>query len=191
MKTIFRVLLCIFLNYKSAQKCQKNAELYLEKPYQPVYDIIQINTRPIPLHTPDFLLALTGFCVYIYSYLGQFSLQNFDINIDCLFYCFLLRALVMRLTIIPSCAPRQKKRNLFIALFNSSHDLIYSGHTTCFIFFGKIIDEPFASNNIYITSRLIQFIFPISLILARQHYTIDVFMAMIVYNYFLILLNNI
>ena len=66
-----------------------------------------------------------------------------------------------------------------------THDLMYSGHTIVFIFLGKMIEDDYYSNIfLYISGNIIQYIFPISLILSRQHYTIDVVVAMITYNFF-------
>jgi len=70
--------------------------------------------------------------------------------------------------------------SFYSKLFLSTHDLMFSGHTCFFIFFGKII-------NGYI-GCFIQYFLPIVLIMSRQHYSIDIMVSFFVYNYFNLLL---
>jgi len=182
MYILFQLLTCILLNYYASINCKRTAERYLEHPYTPVYDMIHKYAPSINTHVPDYLIITTCFCTYI-KYL-YFSSSHFDANVACVFYSLLLRFITTQVTIIPTCMPRpQLTYNLYSKLFASTHDLIYSGHTIVFIFLGKMIDDNY---NIYlkISSNIVQFIFPITLILARQHYTIDVIISIIVYDYF-------
>jgi hypothetical protein len=71
-----------------------------------------------------------------------------------------------------------KKETYYKKLFLSTHDLMFSGHTCIFMFFGKII-----GGHIGI---IIGYLTPVLLVMARQHYTIDILVSMIVYNYFCI-----
>ena len=77
MKIIIQFIICIYLNYIAAKKCKHNAELYLEKPYQPVYDVVHRYTPTIALHTPDYLMLLTSICVSMkYFILTSDNLQE-------------------------------------------------------------------------------------------------------------------
>ena len=81
--------------------------------------------------------------------------------------------------------------NYYSQIFTSTHDLMYSGHTILFIFLGKIVEEDYYSNIfLYLSGKVIQFIFPISLILSRQHYTNDIVVSIIVYNFFFLYLKS-
>jgi len=196
---IILIMFCCSLNYLSSTNCKQNAELYLENPYTPVYDIIHNNTPRINLNIPDYLLLLSKISIVI-KYLsiillleddvyGKFIIK-FNREIICLIYSFLLRGITTRLTIIPTCMPKPniEKKTIYdniSIIIGYTHDLMYSGHTIMFIFLGKMIEENYNSNIfLYLSGNMIQFIFPLSIILARQHYTIDVVVAMIVYNFF-------
>ena len=182
MYILFQLLYCILLNYYASINCKRIAERYLEHPYIPVYDIIHKYAPHINIHIPDKLIITTGIFTSI-KYL-YFSGSNLGANITCVFYSFLLRFITTQVTIMPTCMPRPLHTgNLYSKLFSSTHDLLYSGHTIVFIFLGKILYD---DNNIYlkIISYIVQIAFPISLVFARQHYTIDVIISMIVYNYF-------
>ena len=76
--------------------------------------------------------------------------------------------------------PKPKKVSLYDDLFLSTHDLMFSGHTCFFIFMSKIINEPIG--------YIIGYILPISLIMSKVHYSIDVFVSMFIYNYIDLLL---
>ena len=72
--------------------------------------------------------------------------------------------------------PKQNiKMTYYAKIFLSTHDLMYSGHTCIFSFLGKIIGG-------YI-GILVQFIFPILLVMSRQHYTIDILVSVLMYNF--------
>lgn len=200
-------ILCCYLNYLASKNCKKNAELYLEKPYQPVYDIIHNHAPIINLYIPDYLLLITAISVftkYLFILLSSNDIYisfniKFNTHMIYLIYSFLLRGITTRLTIIPTCMPKPNipKKNIPNYYYNNvslmigyTHDLMYSGHTIMFVFLGKMLEENYYSNIfLYVSGNIIQFIFPLSVILARQHYTIDVVVAMIVYNFFYFGLN--
>ena len=115
--------------------------------------------------------------------------DNFIIVNEQLFV--LLTALSIRsffccLTILPaSCIPIHKCSSSYDKLFLSTHDLMFSGHTCFFIFMGKIING--------YTGYIIGYILPITLVMSKIHYSIDIFVSMFVYNYidlFITSLNN-
>ena len=189
-----KLISAVGLNYFSAQQCKKNAEQHLERPYTPVYDIIHIQVNRWNVHIPDYLLAFSGICNVIKYIIMKYPYIYKDLNNNTIIltYSLLLRSITTRLTIVPTCMKRQtvETKNSFEKIFTSTHDLMFSGHTIVFIFFGRLIEEHYNKNIIfYVTSHLIQYIFPISLILSRQHYTIDIVIATIVYNYFTLVVN--
>jgi len=183
-------LLCIYLNFKSAKRCKQNAELYLVNPYLPVYDILHKFMPRIPLHVPDYLILLSTIFAFIKE--GSIITTRINTHIPCLIFSLLLRSIVTRLTIIPTCMPKPRNNtNYYSQIFTSTHDLMYSGHTILFIFLGKIVEEDYYSNIfLYLSGKVIQFIFPISLILSRQHYTNDIVVSIIVYNFFFLYLKS-
>ena len=65
---------------------------------------------------------------------------------------------------------------IYSYFFNQEFDLMFSGHTCVFIFIGKVLDNELG--------LYVQLMLPITLIMARQHYSIDVLCSMFVYNYF-------
>ena len=123
---------------------------------------------------------------YIF-YNDLFSNDTCHKNIDILIYSLFFRSITTQLTIIPTCMtkPTKAPTNVYTEAFVSTHDLIYSGHTLVFLFFGKLIEVEYTKNILLFTiGKVIQYIFPVTLIVARQHYTIDVVVAIIMYNYF-------
>ena len=52
-----------------------------------------------------------------------------------------IRPIFNSATILPSCMTSSKtNQSIYSKLFLSTHDLIFSGHTCFFLFFGKIIN---------------------------------------------------
>ena len=63
MNIIFKTFICIYLNISASYICTEKAELYFEKPYKPIYDLVHRHTPQIYLYTPDYLLC---FCLFLY-----------------------------------------------------------------------------------------------------------------------------
>lgn len=182
MQYIVKIILCIVANFIASIKCKKNAELFLEKPYSPAYDIIHHHFPVLYIHAPDYLIIITSIGVYI-KYLFASSM-NLDENINSVIYSLMLRSITTQSTITSTCMPKPKEKiNYYSQLVVSTHDLMFSGHTVLFIFLGKCMTHE-SSLYLNIIGNVIQYIFPISLILSRQHYTNDVIMSIIVYNFF-------
>jgi hypothetical protein len=169
MNVIFLLIFCLFLNYICAIKCQQIAELYLEKPYQPVYDIVHKNIPRLNLHIPDCLIILATILVsikYIFFYNDKLR-EEIDINLYSLLYSYMLRSITIRITIIPACVPKHIiDATYYSKLLIPTHDLMYSGHTIYFICCGKIFEEYYDSNLFfYMGGKTIQFIFPIFILM--------------------------
>ena len=158
---------------------QGRAEKYLKFPYSPLPDILQEKLPTINIRTPDKLLFIS----VLYTVGNVVWNQKYRIvndEIVSLLCIFSIRPLFCCLTILPSCIPKPKKVSFYDDLFLSTHDLMFSGHTCFFIFMSKIINEPIG--------YIIGYILPISLIMSKVHYSIDVFVSMFVYNYIDLLL---
>ncbi len=189
MKLILLLISSVILNYLATKRSKKIAMSRFKNPYQSLPDIIHdcIYIPKINLYSPDYLLGIILFCTIIK--LAVVSGDNVQLNLECLAYSLLLRSATVSVTIIPTCVPKPPRHvDYYSKIFLSTHDLIFSGHTIIFILLGKIIE----SNNLffYIIGILIQFLLPILLILARQHYTIDVVISMVVYHFFYYMLKN-
>lgn len=143
------------------------AESSLEKPYIPLPDITHMLLLKIYTTTPDYLLfSLIPIILYKYEYL-----VHFDKNILCIGICTIVRSFSVFLTIFPTCMPKPNNNiNIYQKYLVSTHDLMFSGHSLFFIGIGNMLD-----------STLIKIIGPFSLVLARQHYTIDVLVSGLVY----------
>lgn len=186
MNIFFQAAGCFFMNYISSLICKKNAEKYLENPYTPIYDIIHNNVPKIGIHTPEYLLLVSFVSAIIKQFFSPGSDEQLQINISAVGYSLVLRSITTISTIMPTCMPRPpSSQSYYKKIFLSTHDLMYSGHTIIFIFLGTMVDADYCTNMfLYSYSRMIQFVFPISLILSRQHYTNDVIVSIVVYNLF-------
>lgn len=173
---ILKFGLAISLNILASNYAHNTAHKYLKEPYTPLYDTLQVYARTIPLYTPDFVLL----CLLVYSIIFLDTIDDilFYRQLNTLCYTLLVRPIFICVTTFPTCMESQQTTthiSLYNQLLNSTHDLMFSGHSCMFIFFGKIMD-----NNI---GYFIQFPLPLILVLSRQHYTIDVLVSYVVYNY--------
>tara|TARA_B110000438_G_C15805458_1_gene647098 strand:+ start:1034 stop:1582 length:549 start_codon:yes stop_codon:yes gene_type:complete len=142
----------------------------IESPYKPLPDIIQETLPQLNTHVPDYLLLILLFyCLF-------FKNINYR-EINALFLSLSIRPLFTVITTLPTCMVKQNVSDtIYSYLFNQEFDLMFSGHTCVFIFLGKVIDNEFG--------MYVEFMLPITLVMARQHYSIDVLCSMFVYNYF-------
>ena len=157
------------MNAWSAHKAKKIAETSLTEPYKPLPDLLHDTLPSIPFYFPDIYLGLST----LYATIYWDPSVNFELQIWVLMYCFMLRSIFVLLTILPTCVPAPApvcNQTSCSSPFHSTHDLMFSGHSLCFLFIGTITSTP-----------LICIIGPISLVMARQHYTIDVCVSGLVY----------
>ena len=179
------ILLLIYLNKIAVNYTKTRAEKYLDNAYSPLPDIIQGNFPNLDIKIPDKLLFLTiSYTIISIIWNWDFIIVNEQLFI--LLSTFSIRPFFCCLTILPACMPKQEEnRSLYDTLCLSTHDLMFSGHTCVFVFMGKIING--------YTGYIIGYILPITLIMSKLHYSIDVFVSMFVYNYidlFITSLNN-
>jgi len=167
MKYIIWTTGVIVINTIASFFSQKRAHTYIKQPYEPLPDLIHQYISPIPQKTPDFiLLGLFVYC-YLYTQLNYHALNT-------LLWSLSIRPIFLIATTFPACSKKQTNNtSLYSKVFLSTHDLMFSGHTCLFSFFGTLMH-----NNI------VHYAFPITLIVSRQHYTIDVLCSLLVYEYF-------
>ena len=187
---LLNIILLIFsfsLNILSMYLAKYIAEKKMYNPYDSLPDIIQNNIIETNNHLPDYLLLVTIFIFFIKIFYYNLNLYNLYLNLYSLNFSLLLRSITISITILPSSMPIQffNNNNIYEVLFNNSHDLMFSGHTIFFTFLAKLILNNHNNRMLYYSGNIIQYIFPLSLITSRQHYSIDVLIAMIIYRYFM------
>ena len=156
----------VALNTWASFFSQRRAEKLIKFPYEPLPDLIQQYTPIIHNKIPDYILLLLS--VYCY-----FSVPINHDALNALLWSLTIRPIFIIVTTLPACSKKQQNVSLYSKVFLSTHDLMFSGHTCMFSFFGKMIG-----------SYTIQYLLPITLILSRQHYTIDILCSLVVFNYF-------
>jgi len=168
---IFLTFSVIILNRLGGIYANKRGEKLLDQPYKKLPDIIQDYLPSISMNKPDYLLVAT--ILYSITYIDN----DLYIYYNTLLLSLTVRPIFVCITTLPTCMPKPKSNSsLYNNFINSTHDLMFSGHTCIFSFCGKLV-----GGNI---GFIFQYLFPISLIMSRQHYTIDVLVAITVYNYF-------
>lgn len=155
-------------NIIAANKVKQIAEYTLECPYKALPDIIHLFFPKIPTKFPDYFLL----CCMFLLFKNYYYLENVEKNILCLGLCTIIRSITVFFTIMPTCMPKPdlNDKSLYNKWFLSTHDLMFSGHSLFFIAIGNILNL-----------HIINIIGPFSLVLARQHYTIDVCVSGLVY----------
>jgi hypothetical protein len=161
------IILGVFMNAWSGNYMRKRAESRLANPYTPLPDMLHDCFPKIPLLVPDlFLFICMMLAVYNRAYLVEMERHVFNIGI-----CSIIRSFSVCLTTMPTCMAKPKgEPNVYTKFFLNTHDLMFSGHSLFFIGIGKMLN-----------SVSIPIIGPFLLVVARQHYTIDVCVSGLVY----------
>jgi hypothetical protein len=162
------VMLVVVANKMAALFAKRRAEACLH-PYHPLPDILHEYIPRVNTHLPDYLLLiLILYCIITRQYITIEQLNSLLLSLS-------IRPIFVCVTTIPTCMDKPNdKLSLYDTLFVSTHDLMFSGHTCLFGFIGIVIGG--------YTGFIIQYILPLTLIAARQHYTMDVLVAMVVYH---------
>lgn len=159
-----------FINLMTAILSQIVVIRLMNDPYGPLPDLIHLNTHAINTFIPDYFLALST----LYAFTWYDYLENVEKNLTVLVICIYLRSVSMVLTMMPTCMLEREptQGSLYGSLFHTAHDIMFSGQSLCFFFIGNITNTP-----------VIYFVGSFLLVVARQHYTIDVLVSALVYNY--------
>ena len=165
----------VYLNYVASCAATKRARAI---PDQPLPDLLHDLLPQLDNHVPDYLLLLCVAYACALAVVHGTSVMARH-NVDSLLACLTLRPIFLCLTSFPTCyqtgiRPDQETASLYTTLFLNKHDLMFSGHTCCFVFFGHVFGGALG--------WLARFALPFSLVAARYHYTIDVVVAMMVYH---------
>ena len=163
----------VYVNYLAATYASKRVLLLQDKPLPDI--LHDVFPKLYNKHVPDYLLLLC--IVYTFFNYTFFNCKVHNIDVFILLCSLSLRPIFICLTTFPSCNEEEEEKNpsLYCKLFLSKHDLMFSGHTCCFLFFGSVIRGTLGS--------CVSWFFPLSLVAARQHYTIDIVVAMLVYQH--------
>lgn len=149
----------------------------------PLNDIIHTYIPPIPYYIPDILLTIMGVIVVI-SHI-MFVSPNLLDAIQIHGYILFTRSVTCQVTLYSTCMPDiYKTSNKFLKIYNfffhGTHDLMFSGHTSL------ALTLQFIGNSIFIDTyffNILSTIIGLTLIIARQHYTIDVIVAFFVFEF--------
>ncbi len=159
----------IALNFTAALVARSRATTHISEPYKALPDLAHDYLPTMSLHSPDYLLC-TCLCITLAT------CEVHEEQVKDLLYALSLRPLYVTVTTLPTCmAKPEKSRSMYSQLFVSTHDLIYSGHTCVFHFCGTVIGGS--------VGCVAQYLLPLSLVCARQHYTIDVLVAILMCEY--------
>ncbi len=138
-------------------------------PKTPLPDVLHDVLPTIHTYAPDYaLLACAAATVW-------YGMHFTTSDVVCLFLSWSFRLAFVCLTTFPPCIrPETIADTAYSRLLMSQHDLMYSGHTCVFMFLGGALPGMLGYG--------VQFACPLLLLTAsRQHYTIDVVVAMVVY----------
>ena len=165
----------LILHICSVKYTTERAEKLLKEPYTPLPDIMQEILPILDIRIPDKLL----FSTTLYTIIHLIWYQNmiiFNQQLLIVLIAFSIRPFFCCLTTLPASLPKLESNLIYDKYFISNHDLMFSGHTCFFLFMGNNI------NNTYIRFIII-YIFPLTLIMSKLHYSIDIFVSMFIYNY--------
>ena len=135
-------------------------------PSPPLPDVIHQLCPPIWNRIPDLLAIFsTILTTHTCSVMGfdEFKWRQLT---EQLFYCYLLRCITIFVTVIPTPI---REHSCW-----GKHDLMFSGHTLFFQYLGIIAQEVAYHSLPSWQVFLIKWCFPFTLIVSRQHYTVDV-----------------
>ena len=133
----------LILNGIAGIKSHQIAESRIKYPYMPLPDIIHDNLPRINHHIPDYILAVVIGSTIIKGLISSNFQTELQLGLNPLICSLFLRSATVIVTIIPTCARKPNHPNIYQKICTSTHDLIFSGHTLLFIFFGKLIEENF------------------------------------------------
>ena len=165
---IFWAVAVIYFNFLASTFASKRSKKIHDTPLP---DILHDILPKMNMHTPDYLLLICFMFILLRGlYISPSAIARLLLSLS-------FRPIFICMTTFPTCNSVQSDVNqsIYSKLFLSQHDLMFSGHTCIFMFLGGVIQGTLG--------LFVQFLLPISLIAARQHYTIDVVVAMLLYKH--------
>jgi hypothetical protein len=158
------ILITLFTNIITFKR-QRNL-LINNTLHQPLEDIIHSNYYFKNLNLKKEICD-------IFPFICIFLIKNYKKFIDCYSYLILLRFICFHLTILPP-PMKLKNRLSFSIIPNYTYDFIFSGHTmTCVL-------SIFCTNkSLILYCFLLSLLCSLSVIVSKEHYTIDVIVAWI------------
>ena len=161
------LILGIFMNIISGHYVRKRAEERLAHPYTPLPDILHDCFQKIPVFIPDLFLFI---CILL-TVINYPYVTDIEKNVLTIGLCSIIRSFSVCFTTMPTCMTKPSVTpNIYTRCFLNTHDLMFSGHSLFFIGIGNMLN-----------SITIPVIGPFLLVIARQHYTIDVCVSGLVY----------
>lgn len=119
------------------------------------------------------LMCITPACILLITIPSFVALKILDIGV--MFHCF-IRPIFFCSTILPRCSDRKELKSIFDALNGANCDYIFSGHAFIVILSCHYLEKFFYFYGIlYIYS----FITCLIIIICREHYTIDILVAIL------------
>jgi hypothetical protein len=185
IKTFLIWALCIALHkYASNLVYIKGTDVGLDT-VSPLYDLIQQNTPNLQPYriVPEFLhlIPVLTFFLYTFKYLNETSVLALQKMLEIHSQLMLLRCICFSATLLPDSSQMCKTTTHI----GSCYDLIFSGDSTAMFLSTHILRDYFKINKkLYIALQLNNFITSFLIITCRNHYTIDVIIALLATNYF-------
>ena len=186
-------LACCSTNIISAHVCRARSKGLLKEPFYCLPDLGHELLPRLPHYMPDFLLVP----LMVLTVLTCLVHLRTDENAVLLVTNGLLfagRGFCSVLTTMPTCmpdtdSPEWKQKGELLKLYDfflhSPYDLMYSGHTSIFLTCALAWHRYIPITSVYLQigqllSRIAMVLGPITLVAARQHYSVDVVIALII-----------
>jgi len=160
----------VVCNCIAAWIARDRATRLLARPFEALPDLLQHHLPRLTTHTPDYVL-LACLCVVASHY---YAVE--ERHVKALLQTLSLRPIFVVCTTLPSCMTEQRhaSSSIYSKLFLSSHDLMFSGHTAIFQFCGVVLGGPLG--------QVMRYLLPFVLVAGRQHYTMDVLVAIAIFH---------
>jgi len=184
IKTFLIWALCIALHkYASNLVYVRGTDIKLDN-VSPLYDLIQQNTPNLQAYRiiPEFLhlIPILTFFLYVFKYLNNSSVLALQKMLEVHSQLMLLRCICFSVTLLPDSSQMCKTT----AYIGSCYDLIFSGHSTAMFLSTHILRDYCKINKkLYNVLQVNNFITSFLIIMCRNHYTIDVIIALLATNY--------
>ena len=165
------ILICIiFLNLLSTKYLEKKSK-YLYNDNVILNDIGHSYIKNIPYN--DYIINIIPVILVVSSYI--FLNDKVNVIIPCMVVMLVLRMIANHLTILPKA---DKSCNGTGNFNGGCHDMMFSGHTAVVVFLCLFLHKQYPSFALH--GVILSFLQMILLIATRSHYSIDIFIGMLV-----------